>query len=78
MKTKLLWIIAGGVVSAIVIYGFYEKYEHEALYKDFRAGRSLQCGDTIVQKNSGWKIKNNRFFSNGETIKTIVFCKRVK
>jgi hypothetical protein len=65
------------VMSLIAIYGYYEKNRKVQLYKDFRANKKLMCGDVLVQRNRGWVIKNNRFFSNGKTMKTIVFCKSV-
>jgi len=61
-------------VISLVVYGFYDKYKKQELYKDFRANKKIMCGDVTVQKGQGWKIKNNRFFTNGKTIKTIVFC----
>jgi hypothetical protein len=29
----------------------------------------------FYEKNRGWTINNNRFFTNGKIIKTIGFCK---
>lgn len=66
------------VMSLIAIYGYYEKNRKVQLYKDFRANKKLMCGDVLVQRNRGWVIKNNRFFSNGKTMKTIVFCKSIQ
>lgn len=63
------------LISLIVLYGFYEKNRKIQLYKDFKANKKLVCGDVIVQKSKGWRIKNNRFFYNGKRITTIVFCK---
>ena len=77
-KTKLYWIVGTLVVVGIVVFGFYEKYRKEALYKEFLSGKALQCGDTVVQKSRGWKIKSNRFFTNGKVMKTIVFCESIK
>ena len=65
------------IMSFIVIYGYYDKNKKVQLYKDFRANKKIMCGDVIVQKSRGWVIKNNRFFSNSKTMKTIVFCKSV-
>lgn len=59
------------------LYGFYEKNRKVQLYKDFRANKKVLCGDTLVQKGRGWVIRNNRFFSNGKSMKTIAFCKSV-
>jgi len=58
----------------LALYGFYEKDKNVQLYKDFRANKKLICGDVMVQKSKGWRIKGNRFFSDGKRIKTIVFC----
>ncbi|NOR58191.1 MAG: hypothetical protein GQ474_06685 [Sulfurimonas sp.] len=65
------------VIFLVALYGFYEKDRRVQLYKDFRANKKIMCGDVIVQKNRGWVIKNNRFFSNSKTMKTIVFCESV-
>jgi len=65
------------ITLLLALYGYYEKYRKVQLYKDFRADKKIMCGDVIVQKSRGWVIKNNRFFSNGKSIKTIVFCKSV-
>ena len=65
------------VIFLVALYGFYEKNRKVQLYKDFRANKKIMCGNVLVQKNRGWIIKNNRFFSNGKTMKTIVFCKSV-
>ena len=62
-------------IIIVVLYGFYEKNKKIELYKDFRANKKLICGDTIVQSSRGWKIKSNRFFTNGKVFKTIIFCK---
>jgi len=59
----------------LVTYGFYEKHRREQLYADFKANRKIICADVIVQKSRGWRIKGNRFFSNGKIMKTIIFCK---
>jgi len=75
-KTQLFWIFGIFVSLMILIsYGFYEKHRKEKLYTDFKSNKQLMCGNTIVQRGSGWKIKNNRFFSNGKILKTIIFCK---
>ena len=71
MKTKIAIVI----ILAIIIYGFFEKNRKETLYKDFRANKPLTCMGTIVQKSKGWRIHNNRFFTNGREAKTVVFCK---
>lgn len=65
------------IMSLIAIYGYYEKHRKVQLYKDFRANKKIMCGDVVVQKSRGWVIKNNRFFSNAKTMKTIVFCKSI-
>lgn len=70
--------IAIALVILIIAYGFYDKYRKETLYKDFRANKPLMCMGTIVQKSRGWKIHNNRFFTNGKVAKTIVFCRSIK
>lgn len=74
MKTKIAIVI----ILAIIIYGFFEKNRKETLYKDFRANKPLTCMGTIVQKSKGWRIHNNRFFTNGREAKTVVFCKSLK
>ncbi len=71
MKIKIAIL----VFILIIVYGFYEKHRKETLYKDFRANKPLMCDDTIVQKSRGWKIHNNRFFTNGKIAKTVVFCR---
>ena len=77
-KSLIIKLSIGAVIILLVIaYGFYEKYRKEQLYIDFRANKKIQCANTIVQKYKGWKIKNNRFFTNGKIIKTIVFCKSI-
>jgi len=58
-----------------VAYGFYEKNRKINLYKDFNSNKKLICGDVVVQKGRGWRIRNNRFVTNGKIMKTIVFCK---
>ena len=63
------------VFIIIVAYGFYEKNRKETLYKDFRANKPLMCNGTIVQKSRGWRIHDNRFFTNGKESKTVVFCR---
>ncbi len=65
------------IMSLIALYGYYEKHRKVQLYKDFRANEKIMCGDVVVQKSRGWVIKNNRFFSNAKTMKTIVFCKSI-
>ncbi|PHQ65067.1 MAG: hypothetical protein COB99_06105 [Sulfurimonas sp.] len=65
------------VIFLLALYGFYEKDRRVQLYKDFRANKKIMCGDDVVQKSRGWIIKNNRFFSNAKTMKTIVFCESV-
>ena len=62
------------IIFILVMYGFYEKNEKVQLYKDFRANKKIRCADVIVQKSRGWSIRNNRFFTNGKTIKTIASC----
>lgn len=74
-KSLLIGLSAIVVILTIIVYGFYEKYRKEQLYKDFRANKKIICGDVTVQKGRGWSIRNNRFFTNGKTMKTIVFCK---
>ena len=64
-------------VISLFVYGFYDKYQKEKLYEDFRANKKLQCGDTIVQRNKGWTIRGNRVFTNGKIVKTIIFCERL-
>jgi len=71
MKIKIAILI----FVIIVAYGFYEKNRKETLYKDFRANKPLMCNGTIVQKNRGWRIHHNRFFTNGKESKTVVFCR---
>lgn len=66
------------VILLLVVYGFYDKHTKEKLYKDFKANRVVMCGDTQVQKSRGWRIHNNKFFTNGTMMKTIVFCKSVE
>jgi len=65
------------VLFVLALYGFYEKNRKLQLYEDFRANKKLLCGKDIVQKSRGWTIRNNRFFTNGNKIKTIVFCESV-
>ena len=71
MKTKIAIVI----VFLIIVYGFFEKNRKATLYKDFRANKPLFCNGTKVQKNKGWRIHNNRFFTNGRESKTVVFCR---
>jgi len=66
------------IFIGIVIYGFYEKNRRAQLLKDFRENKPIQCGDIIVKKREGWKIGGNRIFTNGKTVKTIIFCKSIK
>ena len=73
MKIK----IAIGIFILIILYGFYEKERKENLYKDFRSNKPLMCDGTIVQISRGWRIHNNRFFTNGKKAKTVVFCNRI-
>ncbi|MFK5938386.1 MAG: hypothetical protein QM497_08320 [Sulfurimonas sp.] len=70
---KILYLLLG--LFLLVVYGFYEKHRRIQLYKDFRANKKIMCSDTIVQKSRGWRIKSNRFFTNGKLMKTIIFCK---
>jgi len=65
------------ILFCLALYGFYEKNRKVQLYKDFRANKKVLCGEIVVQKNRGWTIRNNRFFTNGTIIKTIAFCKSV-
>jgi len=74
MKTKIAIVI----VLGIIVYGFFEKHRKETLYKDFRANKPLTCMGTIVQKSRGWRIHNNRFFTNGREAKTVVFCRSIR
>ena len=74
-KQLLIWLSTTIILLMIVAYGFYEKDRKEQLYKDFRANKKIICDDIVVKKSNGWKIRNNRFFTNGKIIKTIVFCK---
>jgi len=74
MKMK----IAITIVILIIAYGFYEKNRKEILYKDFRSNKPLMCNGTIVQKSRGWRIHQNRFFTNGRESKTVVFCRSMK
>ena len=62
----------------IILYGFYEKDRRQQLYKDFRSNKPILCEGKIIKKSYGWKIHNNRFFTNGKTIMTVVFCKSMK
>lgn len=71
MKIKIILTI----ILLVIAYGFFEKDRKETLYTDFRANKSLNCMGTIVQKSRGWKIHNNRFFTNGKEAKTVVFCR---
>ncbi len=74
--TKNMKIIIA-ICIAIIMYGFFEKYRKEKLYEDFKSYQPISCDGTIVLKSRGWRIHNNRFFTNGKIIKTIVFCKSV-
>mgnify|MGYP000444998790 FL=1 len=74
-KQLLIWLSPVIIILMIVAYGFYEKDRKEQLYKDFRANKKIICDDIVVKKSNGWKIRNNRFFTNGKIIKTITFCK---
>ena len=74
-KQLLIWLSPVIIILMIVAYGFYEKDKKEQLYKDFRANKKIICDDIVVKKSNGWKIRNNRFFTNGKIIKTITFCK---
>lgn len=65
------------IVLLLVAYGFYEKNRQVKLYENFKSNKVIMCGDTQVQRSKGWRIKSNRFFSNGKIIKTIIFCKSV-
>ncbi|MCK5111520.1 MAG: hypothetical protein KAQ94_08360 [Arcobacteraceae bacterium] len=64
------------IAVVIILYGFYEKNRRVDLYRYFNANKLIVCDDIIVQKSRGWRIHNNRFFTNGQVIKTIVFCKK--
>lgn len=75
MKKLLIWLTVISTILLIIAYGFYEKDRKEQLHKDFKANKKLMCDDVIVQQSKGWKIRNNRFFTNGKYMKTIVFCK---
>ena len=76
MKSQLIWLFSVLLILLLIVaYGFYEKDRKQQLYKDFKANKKLICDDTIVQKSRGWTIRNNRFFTNGKLIKTIIFCK---
>ncbi|PHQ92400.1 MAG: hypothetical protein COB42_01395 [Sulfurimonas sp.] len=77
MKYKSLLISLATIVFilAVIAYGFYEKDRKEQLYKDFKSNKKIICDDVIVQKSKGWSIRNNRFFTNGKVMKTIIFCK---
>jgi len=75
-KSQLTRLFAIAVIVLfIVAYGFYEKNRKQTLYKDFKANKKIICGDVLVQKSSGWRMHNNKFFTNGKIMKTIVFCK---
>lgn len=74
-KFNLKIIIA--IFIALVMYGFYEKNRKIKLYEDFKSNKPILCEDIIVLQSRGWRIHNNRFFTNGKTIKTIVFCKSI-
>ncbi len=74
MSTKIKIIIA--ILIAIILYGFYEKNRRMGLYEDFRTNKPIICDDTIVKQSNGWRIHNNRFFTNGKVMKTVVFCER--
>ncbi|WP_458701403.1 hypothetical protein ACKGJI_04640 [Sulfurospirillum sp. 1307] len=75
-KSFLFWLFLLVLFFFLLgLYGFYEKNRRIQLYKDFRVNKQILCENTIIQKSRGWKIKNNRFFSNGKIIKTIVYCK---
>ena len=65
------------IILLLVLYGFYDKHTKEKLYQDFKANKIIMCGDTQVQRAKGWRIHNNKFFTNGKIMKTIVFCKSV-
>ena len=65
------------IVFLLIFYGFYVKSKNAKLYEDFLGNKVLKCGNKYVQKNKGWYIKNNRFFSNGKIFKTIIFCDTV-
>ena len=65
------------IMFIVALYGFHEKNTKLQLYKDFRENKKVICGDTVVQKAMGWKISNNRFFTNGTLIKTIAFCESI-
>jgi hypothetical protein len=66
-------------LTIIILYGFYEKDRRKQLYIDFKSNKPLLCDDGIkVRLSDGWMIHNNRFFTDGKVMKTIVFCKSVK
>ena len=74
-KQLLVWLSATIIILIVIAYGFYEQNRKEQLYNDFRANKKIICDDIVVKKSNGWKIRNNRFFTNGKIIKTIIFCK---
>ena len=75
-KSQLTWLlIITAIVLLVVVYGVYEKNRKEALYSDFKTNKKIICGDVVVQRGKGWRIHNNKFFTNGKIMKTIVFCK---
>ncbi|MEA3498057.1 MAG: hypothetical protein U9R16_03250 [Campylobacterota bacterium] len=69
--------IAIAIFIAIILYGFYEKDRRTELYKNFRENKPILCDGVIIQKSDGWSIHNNRFFTNGKVMKTVVFCNSI-
>ncbi len=76
MTTNIKIIIVISIAVIIILYGFYEKNRRIELYTYFNSNKLIICDDIIVQKSKGWRIHNNRFFTDGQTMKTIVFCKK--
>ena len=64
------------IAIVIILYGFFEKNRREELYKHFKSNKPILCDDTVVIQSGGWRIHHNRFFTDGNTMKTIVFCKK--
>ena len=74
-NTKIIVLIA--ILLAVIIYGFYDKNRKRELYQNFRDNKPILCDDLIIQKNKGWRIHSNRFFTNGKVMKTVVFCESI-